>query len=181
LRWQKSTNRSTPTNGNWVINVFWFDNVTQKHGRLLLALNIVVVVKDDPRRVNDAHATLELNGLQFFRVPWLSCNGTHLRRDASSKWHEKHRQLMTNMMAHLGALEGVDQTALADVREANDADSDALGRAWFVCLDEAKQGGCRSRGKIRPLMRARGAKRERWCCVAEVFEPSLGVRTWHQI
>ena len=59
---------------------------------------------------------------------------------------------MTNTMAHLGALEGIDQTALADVREANDADNDALGRAWFVCLDEAKQGGCCFRRKIRPLM-----------------------------
>lgn len=59
---------------------------------------------------------------------------------------------MTNTMAHLGALEGIDQTALADVREANDADNDALGRAWFVRLDEAKQCGCRFRGKVRPLM-----------------------------
>jgi hypothetical protein len=31
------------------------------------------------------------------------------------------------------------------------------------------------------LVRARRAKRERWCGVAEVFEPRLGVLTWHQI
>jgi len=84
-------------------------------------------------------------------------------------------------MTYLGALEGVDQTALADVRKADHADGDALGRARFVCLEEAKQGGCRAGGEIRPLMRARGAKRERWRCVAEVFEPSLGILAWHQI
>ena len=143
---------------------------------------MIIVVKDDPRRVDDAQATLELNGLQVFRVSWLRRNGTHLRRHAPSEGHKKkHCQLITNAVTHLGALEGIDQAALADVREANDADCEALGRARFVCLEEAKQGGCRSRGEIRPLMRARGAKRERWRCVAEVFEPSLGIIAWHQI
>ena len=32
-----------------------------------------------------------------------------------------------NAMTHLGTFEGVDQTALADIREADDADGDALG------------------------------------------------------
>jgi len=105
----------------------------------------------------------------------------HTFVDASSKGHEKHQQLTTNAVTHLGALEGVDQTALADVREANHADGDALGCARFVCLEEAKQGGCRARSEIRPLMRARGSKRERRRCVAEVFEPRLGIFAWHQI
>lgn len=60
---ERSTNRSTPTNRNGVVDVFWFDNITQKYGRLLLALNMIIIVKDDPQRVDDAQAMLELNGL----------------------------------------------------------------------------------------------------------------------
>jgi len=111
------------------------------------------VVKDNPRRIDDAQATLELNGMQFFRVPWLRHDDTHLRRDAPSKGHEKYCQLTTNTatVTHLGALEGINQTAFADVREANDTDGDA-------CLEEAKQRGCHARGEIHPLMEARRAK-----------------------
>jgi len=36
---------------------------------------VIIVVKDDPRRVDDAQATLKLNRLQFLRVSWLHCNG----------------------------------------------------------------------------------------------------------
>ena len=51
-------------------------------------------------------------------------------------------------VTHLGALEGINQTAFADVREANDTDGD-------VRLEEAKQRGCHARGEIHPLMEAR--------------------------
>jgi hypothetical protein len=84
-------------------------------------------------------------------------------------------------MPHLGALEGVDKTAPADIREADDADGDALCRAWFVRLEEAEQRRCGARGEVRALMRACGAEGERWGCVAEVFEPCLGILAWHQI
>ena len=64
-------------------------------------------------------------------------------------------------MPHLGALEGVDQTALANIRKAHDADGDALRRARFVRLEEAEQRRCGARGEVRALMRARGAEGER--------------------
>ena len=54
------------------MDIFWFDDVEQK---LLLSLDVIIVVKDDPRRVDDAQATLKLNRLQFLRVSWLHCNG----------------------------------------------------------------------------------------------------------
>ena len=41
-------------------------------------------------------------------------------------------------MTHLGAFEGVDQAALPDVREADDADGDALGRARLARFKEAE-------------------------------------------
>ncbi len=55
-------------------------------------------------------------------------------------------------MTHLGAFEGVDQTALADIREADDPDGDALRRSQFVRLEEAEQRRCGSRGEVRALM-----------------------------
>jgi hypothetical protein len=90
----------------------------QEHGRLLLALDVIVVVEYDPRRVDDAQSTLGLNGLQFLRVA-----------PAALQRHIPHRQKgMTNIpdskkkpaMTHLGAFEGVDQAAFADIREADD-------------------------------------------------------------
>ena len=54
---------------------------------------------------------------------------------ASSKWKKKIAQ---GNATHLGPFERVDQTTFADVGEANDADGDALRRAWFVCLEEAE-------------------------------------------
>jgi len=41
-------------------------------------------------------------------------------------------------MTHLGAFEGVDQTALPDVREADDTDGDALRGARLVRFEEAE-------------------------------------------
>jgi hypothetical protein len=69
-------------------------------------------------------------------------------------------------MTHLGAFEGVDQTALAHNREADDADGDALHRALFVRVEEVEKRRCGSRGEVRALMRERGAEGERWGCVA---------------
>ena len=43
-----------------------------------------------------------------------------------------------NTATYLGPFERVDQTALADVGETNDADGDALRRARFVRLEEAE-------------------------------------------
>lgn len=42
-------------------------------------------------------------------------------------------------MTHLGPFESINQTAFADIGEANDADGDTLRRARFVCLQEAEQ------------------------------------------
>jgi hypothetical protein len=143
-------------------------------------LDAIIIVEYDPRRVDDLQATLELNGLQSLRVSQLRCNGTHLHGDGRSKGHDKHSRLKTNAMTYLGALEGVDQAALANIREADDADSDTLRRARFACL-EAEQ---RRRGSIievHAVMRACGAEGECWGCVAEVFEPCLGILAGHQI
>jgi hypothetical protein len=84
-------------------------------------------------------------------------------------------------MTHLGTFEGVDQTALADIREADGADGDALRCVWFVHVEEAEQRRCCSRGKICVLMQACGAEGECRGCVAEVFEPRLGILVRHQI
>jgi hypothetical protein len=62
------------------------------------------------------------------------------------KGHDKHSRLKTNAMMHLGTFQGVDQTPLAHIREADDADGDALRRARFVRL-EAEQ---RRRGSRKP-------------------------------
>ena len=43
-----------------------------------------------------------------------------------------------NVMTHLGAFEGVDQTAFPNVREADDADGYALRRARLVRFKEAE-------------------------------------------
>jgi len=103
---------------------------TECHGRLL-----AIVVKNDRRRVDDPQATLELNGLQFLRVSRLRCNGTHLHGDGCQKGLDKHFRLKTNAMTHLGAFEAVDQTALTDIREADDTDGDILRRARSVRLE----------------------------------------------
>jgi hypothetical protein len=84
-------------------------------------------------------------------------------------------------MTHLGALEGIDQAGLADIRGADDADSDTLRRARFVCLEEVEQRRRGSRSEVHALMRACGAEGECWGCVAEVFEPCLRILAGHQI
>jgi hypothetical protein len=52
--------------------------------------------------------------------------------------HYKRLLPKQNVMTHLGTFEGVDQTALPNVREADDADGDALRRARLVRLKEAE-------------------------------------------
>jgi hypothetical protein len=125
---------------------------------------------------------LELNGLQFLRVSRLRCNATHLQVHGNtlSKRHDNHSWLKMNAMAHLDAFEGVDQTALAHIWEANNVHGDALGRARFVRLEEAEHCRRGSRSEIRALVRARRAEGEHWGCVAEVFEP-LGILARHEI
>jgi len=76
---------------------------------------------------------------------------------------------------HLGTFQGVDQTPLAHIREADDADGDALCRTRFVRLEEAEQRRRGSRGEVRALMRACVSEGECWGCVAEVFEPCLRI------
>ena len=85
------------------------------------------------------------------------------------------------MTTYLGPFKRVDQTALPDVREANDTDGDALRRARFVRLEEAEQCRGRARGQVSALMRTRGTERERRSQMAEVFKPCLSVLAWHQI
>ena len=78
-------------------------------------------------------------------------------------------------MMHLGMFQGVDQTPLAHIREANDADGDALRCARFVRLEEVEQGRRGSRGEVRTLMRACVSEGECWGCVAELFERCLRI------
>jgi hypothetical protein len=61
-------------------------------------------------------------------------------------------------MMPLGEFEGVDQTTLADIWEADNPDGDALGRARFVRLEEAEKRRHGSRDEICAPRRACGAK-----------------------
>jgi hypothetical protein len=85
-------------------------------------------------------------------MPRLRCNGTDLHSDVPSKEHEKTPPTQTIVITHLGAFEGVNQTALPNVREADDPDGDALRRARFVRLEEAEQRWRCSRREVRALM-----------------------------
>ena len=83
---------------------------------------------------------LELNRLQLLRVFRLRRNGTHLHDDARVIKNENkiNNLAQGNTTTHLGLFERVDQTAFANVGEANDTDGDALRRAWFVRLEETE-------------------------------------------
>jgi hypothetical protein len=50
----------------------------------------------------------------------------------------KKNSVRGNTTTHLGPFERVDQTAFANVGEANDTDGDALRRARFVRLEETE-------------------------------------------
>ena len=84
-------------------------------------------------------------------------------------------------MTHLGPFKRVNQTALGDVGKANDADGDVLRRARFVRLEEAEQCRGRARRQVRTLMRTRRAEWGHRNCVAEAFEPCLGVLARYQV
>jgi hypothetical protein len=58
---------------------------------------------------------------------------------------------------------------------------DALRHARFVRLEEVGQCWGRARCHVRTLMRTRRVEWERRSCVAEVFEPYLGVLARHQV
>jgi hypothetical protein len=57
---------------------------------------------------------------------------------------------------------------------------DALSHDRFVRLKEVGQCWGRARCQVRTLMWTRRAEWEGRSCVAEVFEPNLGVLAWHQ-
>src|SRR6266851_7668069 len=116
---------------------------------------MIVVVKDDPQRVDNAQAMLELNRLQFLGVSRLRCNGTHLHGDAPSKGHDKHSRLKTNAMRTLARLRVLIRLLLPTFGKPTVI---ALGRARFVRLEEAEQRRRGSRGEVGTLMRARGAE-----------------------
>src|SRR5216684_3534986 len=60
-----------------------------------------------------------------------------------SKWRTQR-----NVTMHLGPFEHVDQTAFADIGEANDANSDTLCHAQFLHFEEAEE--CWGRTRCRP-------------------------------
>ena len=78
MRTRKGRESMRTTHGNWIVDVFRFDNIAQEHRRFLLALDAVVVFKYDTRRVDDPQAALELDRLQLVRVSRLRGNGAHL-------------------------------------------------------------------------------------------------------
>ena len=84
-------------------------------------------------------------------------------------------------MAHLGPFKRVNQIAFVDVGKANDADGGTLRRARFVRLEEVDQCRGRARRQVCTLVRTRRAEWERRSCVAEVFEPCLGVLAQYQV
>lgn len=81
----------------------------------------------------------------------------------------------------LGALERVDQTALADIREPYDANGHALRRARLVSLEKAHKRRCGTRGEVRALVRACRAEGQRRCRMAEMLQPRLSILARHQV
>jgi hypothetical protein len=59
-----------------------------------------------------------------------------IRRPCRIGKHRHHDDIL-----YFGPFECVDQTAFANVVEANDADGDALRRTQFIRLEEGEQGG----------------------------------------
>lgn len=135
------------TDGDGVVDVLRFDNVAQEHGRLVLALYTLIVVKDDAGRVDDPQPTLELNRLQLLRMSRLPRHSAHLpvRISITAKVRRKEE-------ADLGSLERVDQAAFADIRKADDADRHALRRARLVRFEQAEERRRSSRGEVRALV-----------------------------
>lgn len=92
------------TNGDGIVDVLYFNDVSEQNAALFGALPviIVIVVEDDTRRVDDAHPSLELDGLEARRMSCSCSDG-----------------------ADFASLETVDQATFADVGVSNDTDSDA--------------------------------------------------------
>ena len=66
------------THGNWIVDVFRFDNIAQKHRRFLLALDAVIVFKYDTRTRRSRRPRSSWDRLQLVRVSRLRGNGAHL-------------------------------------------------------------------------------------------------------
>ena len=76
--------------------------------------------------------------------------------------------------AHLGALERVDEGALADIGVPDDPDSNTLcGR--FVGFEQAEERGSGRRGEVGALMRGGGLEGEGRGRVPKITEPRLSV------
>jgi hypothetical protein len=167
---------STPTHENWIINVFRFDNIAQEHRRFLLALDAVVVIKYDTRRVDDPQAALELDRLQLHRVSRLRGNGTHLHHNEARviKNGKNCYLARRRTLAHLSVLIRLLLPTLGKPTTPTVTLCDALGLYALRSLGGEQCRG-RARRQVRTLMRTRRAEWERRGCVAEVFEPCLGI------
>ena len=128
-----------------------------------------LVIKDNAGRVDDPQPGLELNRMQILRMSRLPRHRAHLPyRVVLNKMTRKKKK-----PADLGTLERVNQAALADIRETDYADGHALRRTWPVRFKQAEERRSSARGEVRALMRARGAKQQRWSRVTEMLQPSL--------
>ncbi len=108
---------------------YWRDPRCPLPGRLPAAAAVeFVLIEHHPWRVDDLQPALKLHRLELLRVPVSRGDGTHL-----------------------GALERVDEAALADVWVLDGADGDALRRG-LVRFRETKVRGCGG-GEIGALVR----------------------------
>jgi len=92
-------------------------------------LDAVIVFKYDIGKFDDPQAALELNWLQTSFVCPGCATTAHMTMGES---HQKREKSIQPRTTHLGPFERVDQTAFADVGEANDTDCDAPPRS--VCM-----------------------------------------------
>ena len=81
----------------------------------------------------------------------------------------------------LRSLQRVDETAFSDIGIADDADGDALRRAWLVGLEYSHKGGSSRRGEIRALMGCGGAEGESGGSMAEVAQPIERILSGYEV
>jgi hypothetical protein len=71
------------TDSDWIVHIFRSHHVAQEDAGFDTCLStrlrvVIVLVKDDTRRIEDTNSTLELNGLHILGMPRLSSDSAHL-------------------------------------------------------------------------------------------------------
>lgn len=68
------------TNSYWVFNVLYLYDIAQEDAALFgpFTIFVIIIVKDDTRRVDDFQSALYLDGSQVFRMAWLGGDAADL-------------------------------------------------------------------------------------------------------